>query len=397
MTTAGTGYAEADRDEKGGIRTALAGLTTRGRSFLAAGVAAAVCSYVLGQSDLLRVGLLLAVLPLMCATVLYRTRYRVAGSRRSPRARARRQRGPGPPADGQRLTAAHGPADAPGPGAVRARPPTAFRAGPGGGGRPARGVLPGTLRPARPLPAGPAPAAPDRPVRHVRADPVLLDVRQPDGDPARGAAGSRALQRRGEGVRRRAAAFARAGRRGRRDPARVPLRRRSAPRALALHGPLRRVDGAPRGAAAARPLHGAARHPGHRLPGGGPGRGLRVGRGGRRVRAGAHARTRLLGTAVDRHRQRGAGRGRRRLRGREPGVGGRGRADDGHPRGDRPLRRRGPFPGLRRAARRERGAAGGLPRRSGRGAGGRGGQDAAARRRCGRVRAGQRDLDAGTE
>lgn len=72
----------ATAEERGGPRTALAGLTTRGRSFLAAGLAAAVCAYVLGQGDLLRVGLLLAVLPLICATVLYRTRYRVAGSRR---------------------------------------------------------------------------------------------------------------------------------------------------------------------------------------------------------------------------------------------------------------------------------------------------------------------------
>ncbi|MEW2298898.1 DUF58 domain-containing protein [Streptomyces sp. NPDC006655] len=79
--------AEADRGEPGGIRTALAGLTTRGRSFLAAGVAAVVCAYILGQADLRRVGLLLAVLPLICATVLYRTRYRVAGSRRLSPAR----------------------------------------------------------------------------------------------------------------------------------------------------------------------------------------------------------------------------------------------------------------------------------------------------------------------
>ncbi|SOD87198.1 hypothetical protein SAMN06272765_4681 [Streptomyces sp. Ag109_G2-15] len=87
MSAGGTGQAEPDRGEAGGVRTALAGLTTRGRSFLAAGIAAAICAYVLGQSDLLRVGLLLAVLPLLCATVLYRTRYRVAGSRRlSPRA-----------------------------------------------------------------------------------------------------------------------------------------------------------------------------------------------------------------------------------------------------------------------------------------------------------------------
>ncbi|MFF7264398.1 DUF58 domain-containing protein [Streptomyces sp. NPDC008159] len=85
MTTAGP--APAPEQDKGGLRTALAGLTTRGRSFLAAGVAAAICAYVLGQSDLLRVGLLLAILPLVCATVLYRTRYRVAGSRRLSPAR----------------------------------------------------------------------------------------------------------------------------------------------------------------------------------------------------------------------------------------------------------------------------------------------------------------------
>ncbi|MGR6969907.1 DUF58 domain-containing protein [Streptomyces cynarae] len=79
MTHGGT--ARTAEEDRGGLRTALAGLTTRGRSFLAAGVAAAICAYVLGQSELLRVGILLAALPLACATVLYRTRYRVAGSR----------------------------------------------------------------------------------------------------------------------------------------------------------------------------------------------------------------------------------------------------------------------------------------------------------------------------
>ncbi|POX60308.1 DUF58 domain-containing protein [Streptomyces sp. Ru62] len=87
MSSWGAGQAEADRGEAGGIRTALAGLTTRGRSFLAAGIAAAICSFVLGLSELLRVGLLLAVLPLICAAVLYRTRYRVAASRRLAPAR----------------------------------------------------------------------------------------------------------------------------------------------------------------------------------------------------------------------------------------------------------------------------------------------------------------------
>ncbi|MFE0452674.1 DUF58 domain-containing protein [Streptomyces sp. NPDC058914] len=87
MASGGTGQAETGRGEKGAARTALAGLTTRGRSFLAAGIAAAICAYVLGQPDLLRVGLLLAALPLVCAAVVYRTRYRVAGSRRLSPAR----------------------------------------------------------------------------------------------------------------------------------------------------------------------------------------------------------------------------------------------------------------------------------------------------------------------
>ncbi|MFD3869637.1 DUF58 domain-containing protein [Streptomyces sp. NPDC058623] len=68
--------------EAGGLRASLAGLTTRGRSFLAAGAAAAACAYVLGQSQLLRVGLLLVVLPLICVLALHCTRHRVSGSRR---------------------------------------------------------------------------------------------------------------------------------------------------------------------------------------------------------------------------------------------------------------------------------------------------------------------------
>ncbi len=81
MTSAAVPDGQRGDDDRGGLRAALSGLTTRGRSFLAAGVAAAVCAYVLGQADLLRVGLLLAVLPLICVLVLHRTRYRVATSR----------------------------------------------------------------------------------------------------------------------------------------------------------------------------------------------------------------------------------------------------------------------------------------------------------------------------
>ncbi|GAB3959577.1 DUF58 domain-containing protein [Streptomyces sparsus] len=72
---------ERDQEHHGTLRASLGGLTTRGRSFLAAGIAAAVCAYVLGQSDLLRVGMLLAALPLLCVAVLHRTRHRVTASR----------------------------------------------------------------------------------------------------------------------------------------------------------------------------------------------------------------------------------------------------------------------------------------------------------------------------
>lgn len=63
------------------LRPALSGLTTRGRSFLAAGGAAALCALVLNQRDLLRVALLLALLPLACAVVLARSRYRLSLTR----------------------------------------------------------------------------------------------------------------------------------------------------------------------------------------------------------------------------------------------------------------------------------------------------------------------------
>lgn len=79
---AANGAGGREPEGRGGLRASLAGLTTRGRSFLAAGVAAALCAYVLGQSELLRVGLLLAALPLLCVFALHRTRYRVSGSRR---------------------------------------------------------------------------------------------------------------------------------------------------------------------------------------------------------------------------------------------------------------------------------------------------------------------------
>ncbi|UED83689.1 DUF58 domain-containing protein [Streptomyces profundus] len=70
-----------DAEERGPLRAAFAGLTTRGRSFLAAGVASAACAYVLGQPDLLRVGALLYLLPVIAVLTLYRTRGRVTATR----------------------------------------------------------------------------------------------------------------------------------------------------------------------------------------------------------------------------------------------------------------------------------------------------------------------------
>ncbi len=56
-------------------------LTTRGRAVLAAGLTAAASAVVLGQQDLLRVGVLLAVVPVLTVVVLGRARYRLACSR----------------------------------------------------------------------------------------------------------------------------------------------------------------------------------------------------------------------------------------------------------------------------------------------------------------------------
>ncbi|GGJ85452.1 membrane protein [Pilimelia anulata] len=63
------------------MRAALRGLTTRGRSFLAAGVAAALGAVLLGERDLLRVAVLLAVLPLLAAWYVGRSRHRLGTHR----------------------------------------------------------------------------------------------------------------------------------------------------------------------------------------------------------------------------------------------------------------------------------------------------------------------------
>ena len=60
------------------MREALTGLTLRGRAFLAAGITAIACAVVMGQDQLVRVGVLVAALPLLAAFLIGRSRYRLA-------------------------------------------------------------------------------------------------------------------------------------------------------------------------------------------------------------------------------------------------------------------------------------------------------------------------------
>jgi uncharacterized protein (DUF58 family) len=64
------------------MRTSLlAGLTTRGTSFLAAGITAALIGYVLGERGLICVGFALIALPLLATAAARRGQYRLATSR----------------------------------------------------------------------------------------------------------------------------------------------------------------------------------------------------------------------------------------------------------------------------------------------------------------------------
>ena len=64
------------------MTSGLKALTARGRSFLASGIAALLCAFILGEHDLLRIGVLILSLPLLAALVVARTRYRLSCARR---------------------------------------------------------------------------------------------------------------------------------------------------------------------------------------------------------------------------------------------------------------------------------------------------------------------------
>jgi len=64
------------------MRGLFGSLTTRGRSFVAAGGAAMVCGLAIPEPDLVRVGALLAALPLVSTLTARRSRYRLSCTRR---------------------------------------------------------------------------------------------------------------------------------------------------------------------------------------------------------------------------------------------------------------------------------------------------------------------------
>jgi uncharacterized protein (DUF58 family) len=63
------------------MRSLFAGFTTRGKSFVAAGLAAGLCGIVLGEPDLVRIGALIFLLPLLSALASGRARYRLGCTR----------------------------------------------------------------------------------------------------------------------------------------------------------------------------------------------------------------------------------------------------------------------------------------------------------------------------
>ena len=63
------------------LRSALSGLTTRGRSFAAAGSSCGLAGLVLGERDLVRIGVLLIALPLAAVLSVVRSRYRLSCTR----------------------------------------------------------------------------------------------------------------------------------------------------------------------------------------------------------------------------------------------------------------------------------------------------------------------------
>src|SRR5437899_1970111 len=59
----------------------LRGLTIRGRSFIAAGLACMIGSFVVGQRPVFQIGVFLIALPVLAAFYVSRSRYRLSSTR----------------------------------------------------------------------------------------------------------------------------------------------------------------------------------------------------------------------------------------------------------------------------------------------------------------------------
>lgn len=81
--TAPTAAGAGDRDSWGrGLRVALKALTSRGRAFVAGGLTASLCGVVLGERDLVRIGALVTLIPLVTAIAAARSRHQLGLVRR---------------------------------------------------------------------------------------------------------------------------------------------------------------------------------------------------------------------------------------------------------------------------------------------------------------------------
>lgn len=63
------------------MRESLRGLTTRGKAFFAAAISFCLVGVFIGEKDLLRVGILIGIMPLLSAFALARTRYKLVSAR----------------------------------------------------------------------------------------------------------------------------------------------------------------------------------------------------------------------------------------------------------------------------------------------------------------------------
>ena len=247
------------------MRGLFSSLTTRGRSFMAAGGAAMVCGLAIPEPDLVRVGALLVILPV--GVRADRPPVPVPAGLRpqaGPAADPGRPAHHGDRAGGERVAAAHRRAAGRGRHPVHAGQQAAVRARRDRGRRPPGAQLPDPFGQPGQVHHRPAPGPGRGRVRTGGDQPVVQHHQHARGHaedlPAAARRRAEQLARRG----RRGDADDLGRRRGRRGPAGVPGRGQPAPGALEVHGQIRRADGAPRGAPVAQQRLGVPRHPADR-------------------------------------------------------------------------------------------------------------------------------------